>query len=101
MGQFVSRYDDGSVLVQDDSMNVLGGIDVSGAQFGPAASNIGQQFMNLLDFGARAAIVSRYGTAATQPATYTTPAQQQSAVAQLMPVLLLAGAAFLVYKLAT
>jgi hypothetical protein len=56
-------FDDGSRLDYDDAYNVVGGVDNSGAALslpGQNGSAIVQQFVNLLSYGARAAIDTRF-----------------------------------------
>jgi len=90
-------FDDGSRLDYDDAYNIVGGVDNSGAPLslpGQNGSAIVQQFMNLISYGARAAIDDRYRVKAA-PA----PAPAPFAAGGLSGLLLLGLGGVLLYTL--
>jgi hypothetical protein len=93
----LSIYDDGSTLTQDAAGNVTSLTDNQGNSVpvaGAAGSSLVQQVANLLTYGVRSAIDSRYQTqAAVNARTLATPAPMQTG-----SLLLLAGLAFVAYK---
>lgn len=107
----VTVYDDGTRLSQDAAGSVIGFTDNTGATYaGPGAggSYVVQQALGLLSFGARAYIDSDIArrnaqTANTQALTAAqiAAANARAATSNLMPLLLLAAGAFVLYKLVT
>ena len=96
----VQIFDDGSSLTLDDAGNVLGGVDMNGIPFAPAApSPIVQQFSDLFNYGVTAGIAkikAQIGPIAPAPVA---PAAKRDR--QLINLALLGAGAFLIYKLAS
>lgn len=92
--------DDGSVAWFNDAGAIVGGVDRDGYALPIAqGAGIAEQFSNLVTYGIRSAIDSKYRGQALQQQI----AAQQAGIAapaNLGGLLLLAGAAFLIYKLA-
>ena len=90
--------DDGSTITYDDAGNVAAVTDNQGnpvAVAGATGSNVVQQFTNLLNYWANAAINSKYGP---QPGTVGSPASTSGQLNQLMPLIIFGGLALFAYK---
>lgn len=97
-----SVYDDGSSVTVDQLGNIVSITDSEGrAQSvpGPSGSGVVQQFYELFNYGARAAIDrAARGQGAAQAAAQPAPVTQPN-LARYMPLVLLAAAVFVGFKL--
>lgn len=101
----VSTLSDGTVIYKDATGEPAYGMDILGNVFnvpGPSGSPLVQQFANLLDFWGRSTIEQRNRAQALQEritlAQLTPAGAVGASLANMMPLLLIAGAGFIAYK---